>query len=72
MVIPQATQSAIQTTRYTRHFSIPESLGVSMPTIYRWKENGTLPHPVKLTDSVIAFDVVEINNWLTTRLGEVA
>jgi predicted DNA-binding transcriptional regulator AlpA len=56
----------------TSAVSLPEMLGVSMPTIDRWVKNGTLPRPVKLTDNVTAFDAVEINNWLAERRGKVA
>jgi len=51
---------------------MPELLGVSMPTIDRWVKNGKLPRPIKLSDSVTAFDAVEINNWLAERRGKVA
>ncbi|MCL6335887.1 AlpA family phage regulatory protein [Pectobacterium carotovorum subsp. carotovorum] len=71
MAAHQATLSAIPIMGYILRFRMPELLGVSIPTIYRWKENGTLPHPIKLTDKVIAFDVVEINNWLTAQRGKV-
>lgn len=68
----QTASSAIPTSGYIRRFRMPELLGVSMPTIDRWVKNGTLPRPIKLSDSVTAFDAVEINNWLAERRGKVA
>ncbi|MBT0723642.1 AlpA family phage regulatory protein [Rosenbergiella sp. S61] len=71
MTVQQAAQTAIPTTGYIRRFRLPALLGVSMPTIDRWIKNGTLPRPVKLTESVTAFDAVEINNWLAKRKGAI-
>ncbi|WP_052058960.1 helix-turn-helix transcriptional regulator [Pectobacterium brasiliense] len=67
MTAYQATQSTIPATGYIRRFRMPGLLGISMPTIDHRVKSGILPHPIKLTDNVIVFNVVNINNWLSVR-----
>ncbi|GMB65457.1 MULTISPECIES: hypothetical protein [Pectobacterium] len=57
MTVHHTAQPALTTTGYICRFRMPELLGISMPTIEHGVKYGT--------------DMVEINSWLTTRLGEV-
>ncbi|MBI0549639.1 helix-turn-helix transcriptional regulator [Pectobacterium parmentieri] len=72
MAIKNTVTNILPEPDYIRRFRLTELLGIDMSTIDSKRRQRLLPHPIKLTDNVIAFDVVNINNWLTARLGEVA
>lgn len=62
-----ATQSAIPTTGYIRHYQLAPLLGMSLSTLDRKVKNGTLPKPTKLGEKITAFDAVDIQRWLAER-----
>ncbi|MBN3191452.1 hypothetical protein ABRQ09_11575 [Pectobacterium brasiliense] len=49
---------------YIRRFRLTELLGIGIDNKGRRR---LLPHPVKLTDNIADFNVVNTNNWLSVR-----
>ncbi|ACT15133.1 MULTISPECIES: hypothetical protein [Pectobacterium] len=66
-----ATQNTVTYTipesDYIRRFRLTELLGIGVSSIDKKGRRRLLPRPVKLIDNIAAFNVVNINNWLSVR-----
>jgi len=43
--------------------------GVSVPSIYRWHREGKLPQGVRLAKRVLRFNLLDIEEWEKSKLG---
>jgi prophage regulatory protein len=57
---------------YIRIAQLIKLIPVSRASIWRKVKDGTFPKPVKLGDRITAWDMKDIEAWLTERHEEVA
>lgn len=49
---------------------IKRLLGISEATLRRWREDGTLPQPIRFGRRLIRWDAQTIEQWLASRSHE--
>ncbi|WP_421254554.1 helix-turn-helix transcriptional regulator [Aeromonas sp. 600948] len=42
-------------------------LGVSKTTLWRWRNEGVLPHPINLGPRLVGWERTVINQWIESR-----
>ena len=42
-------------------------LGVSRPTLWRWRRDNVLPEPIQLASNSVGWRAVDIDRWLDER-----
>jgi prophage regulatory protein len=51
---------------------VAEQIGVSVPTLYRWRANGTFPQPIRLGPARVGFVATDVDAWIAARQAEAA
>lgn len=51
---------------------VAEQIGVSVPTLYRWRASGTFPKPIRLGPARVGFVASDVDAWIAERQDEVA
>lgn len=67
---PSSTQTLPETGYIRLSALIPGIIPISAPTLARWIKAGQFPAPIKLGQSVSAFDVKEIKCWMEAKAAE--
>jgi prophage regulatory protein len=45
-------------------------LGISQTTLWRWRKNGTIPHPISLGPRMVGWRRKDIDEWLNQLSDE--
>ena len=61
-----------QNLRIVRPADLARLLNVSRPTLWRMRQRGELPEPLRLSAGAIGWRVATINQWLVRREEEAA
>ena len=55
------------TTRIMRTPEVAETLGVSKPTLDRWRKSGRFPAPIRLGRRSIGWRSTDVEDWINSR-----
>jgi prophage regulatory protein len=66
MTMPETTTPNAER-HILRSREVCRRVGLSVPTIWRLRQRGDFPAPIKITSRVIGYDSIEIDNWLAAR-----
>jgi prophage regulatory protein len=61
--------SSNHTRKYIRAQELATMLAVHRTTLWRWVHDGHLPRPVRLGPNTVAWDSIQIDEWLAARHG---
>jgi len=56
-----------RTRMLVRADELARMLGVGRTTIWRWRQDGTIPPPRRLSAAVVGWPIEEIEEWLAAR-----
>ena len=59
-----------QPVRLIRLKEVMHRVGLGRSTIYRWMDEGRFPRPVKLGPRSIAWEEIDIDEWICSRLRQ--
>lgn len=46
---------------------LAEALGVSRTTLWRWRNQGIIPHPINLGPRLVGWEISVINQWIESK-----
>ena len=46
---------------------LAQELGISRSTLWRWRHQGILPHPISLGPRLVGWERTVINQWIESR-----
>lgn len=55
--------------RIIRPRALADRLGVSVVSLWRWRRNGDLPEPIRISAGTVGWREAEIVAWLDRRAG---